>query len=242
MTEDTGYQQVYRINATILNTPGTEKIMSTPDKTSTAPTHIRILKFIVPLGLLLFMATALALPYFYETQTLWYKVGWDKVMLRASHLAGMFTLVLIFVQITLALRGKILKDLYGPANLLRWHRLNGLAILFTATLHVLLVLAPEGMANLPIGRKYWPEMVGGLLFFIIAFMTISSHFRTALKLDYARWRAIHKVLGYLAGILLTIHVMFVSESFEQGAPRVALLTLFCMLSLGGILVKYGKKS
>ena len=97
--------------------------------------------------------------------------------------------------------------------------------LFLVISHVALILVPEGLTNFPIGLKYWPEMVGIFLFWIILSMAISSQFREKLGLNYKRWKTIHKLLGHLVIIFLAVHVLFVSDSFEQTVPRVAFLAI-----------------
>ncbi len=146
-------------------------------------------------------------------------------------MVGLLAAVLLFVQILLATRGRFLKKLFGIASLMRWHRANGVVIAPLAVSHVTLVLAPEGFANLPIGKKYWPEMVGALLLLIVLSTVISSQFRQKLKLDYKRWKVIHKLLGYLVLIVITVHVLFVSDSFEQTVPKAAFL-----ITLTGVVI------
>jgi predicted ferric reductase len=196
-----------------------------------------IYKGLIVLCFVVFFGAALAVPFYYETQTLWYKVGAGKVMFRTGQLAGMLVLVMLILQVFLSVRGKILEDLFGGANLIRWHRTNGILIAFVAICHVALIIVPEGIDNLPIGKKYWPEMIGAVLFLLILLMVLSSHFRSTLKLDYKKWRTIHKPFGYLVVILVLIHVLFVSGSFERGAPRVVLLSVFTGLVLLVAVVK-----
>lgn len=139
-------------------------------------------------------------------------------------MAGLLTAVLLFVQILFAARSAFLMELFGIAALMRWHRRNGIIASLLAISHVTLVLAPEGLSNLPIGKKYWPEMVGSLLLWIILSMAISSQFRQKWGLDYKRWKTIHKMLGYLVIILIAVHVLFVSDSFKHAVPVAAFLT------------------
>ncbi len=186
-------------------------------------------RFIAVAIFLLAVASALSLPYVYESQTLWYKFGLDKTALRAGQLAGMLALTLLFTQIVLAAGGSFLKKAFGLKNIMRWHRTNGVLIVFFACTHVFLILAPEGLANLPIGKKFWPEMVGSLLLWVLVSMVISSRYRERLKLDYRRWRAIHKPLGYFAALLVVIHVLYVSDSFAQIVPRSILFVTFVAL-------------
>ncbi len=167
---------------------------------------------------------ALSIPFVYESQTLWYKIGVDKTLLRAGKIAGLLTAILLLVQMFLAVRGKILEELFGVRSLVSWHRVNGILILVLALIHVTLILVPEGIINLPIGAKFWPEMVGAVLLLIVFYMVVSSLLRQRLGVIYARWRAFHKLLGYLALALVGVHILFVSDSFEHVVPRTALVT------------------
>jgi DMSO/TMAO reductase YedYZ heme-binding membrane subunit len=173
--------------------------------------------------LIVVIGGALSIPFIYESQTLWYKIGVDKTMLRAGQIAGLLAVILLFVQIILAVRGKFLQELFGLPSLMKWHRVNGVLVFVLVLCHVTLVLAPEGFLNLPIGMKYWPELVGLILFLIIFAMVVSSLLRQQLGFAYVRWRTIHKSLGYLALVLVAIHVLFVSESFEHSIPRTGLI-------------------
>jgi predicted ferric reductase len=213
------------------------------DSSAKTPYSLKIYRVLLTCCFLVFLGAALAVPFYYETQTLWYKTGLNKVMLRAGQLAGLFTLVLLVLQIILALRGRFFEDLFGDVkNLLRWHRTNGVLIAGAALCHVILVLAPDGISNLPIGTKYWPEMVGEGLFLLLLATVLSSHFRAALRLDYTLWRRVHRPLGYLLLVLVLIHVLFVSESFTQGLPRIILLAVFAGLALLAVVVKRGGRN
>ena len=185
----------------------------------------------------LVLGSAIGLPFVYESQTLWYKIGLDKTMLRAGQLSGMLALTLLFTQVLLAVGGPFLQKAFGLKNLMSWHRLGGVLIVFFALIHVFLILVPEGLANLPIGKKFWPEMVGSLLLWVLVAMVISSRYREKLKLKYKRWRAIHKPLGYLATFLVVIHVLSVSDSFEQALPRNILIVTFMMVLVRVVWVK-----
>ncbi len=190
---------------------------------------------------LLVISGALSIAFVYESQTLWYKIGRDKIILRAGQMAGLLTAVLLFMQILLAARGKLLQRLFGIAALMRWHRGNGIGIFLLATCHVLLVLIPEGLTNLPIGLKYWPEMVGMLLFCMIVAMVISALWRKQLRLNYQRWLIVHKLSGYLVVAFVALHVLFVSDSFEHTVPRTALFACLVGMVLAVIVSKIPAK-
>jgi predicted ferric reductase len=188
------------------------------------------------------LAAAVAVPFIWESQTLWYKVGWDKTMLRLGQVTGMAALFFLFLQIVLAVRGKFLERLFSIALIVKLHRKNGVLVACLAPIHVVLVLVPEGIGNLPIGIKYWPEMVGGVLFWLILSVAITSHYREKLKLDYRRWRAVHKPLGYFAFVLVVVHVLFVSDVFESTLPQMSLLLLFAAVAVRGVAVKFLSKN
>jgi len=187
--------------------------------------------------LILVVFGALSVPFVYESQTLWYKLGFDKTVLRAAKMAGLLASVLLLVQIRLAVRGRFLEDLFGVASLMRYHRINGIIVLFLATCHVVLVVVPEGLGNLPLGSKHLPEMVGAVLLFGLFFMVIPAYFRDRLRLKYTRWRNVHRFLGYFLLVLLSTHILYVSESFEQDVPRALFLTLVLGLMVRVLLIK-----
>ena len=169
------------------------------------------------------IAAVLTVPFVYESQTLWYKVGLKKSMLRTGQMAGLLALLFLFVQVLLGARVKLLEEVFGAAALMRYHRANGLLVCFLALAHASLVLIPEGITNLPLDRKFWPEMVGGFLLFLILILAVSSQFRQQLGFAYQRWRAVHRLLGYFVLCMVPVHVLFVSESFARGVPKATLL-------------------
>jgi predicted ferric reductase len=202
--------------------------------------RLKIYRFLVVIFLLLVISGGLSIPFVYESQTLWYKIGVDKAMLLGGQMAGVVTAILLFVQILLATRGKLLKNLFGIAALLKWHRINGIVLSILAIIHATLILAPEGLTNLPLGKKYWPEMVGILMLCVVLSMAVSSNYREKLRFDYKKWRTLHKPLGYLVIVLLVVHVLFVSESFKSTVPRVALLTILAAVVSEVVLSKKNK--
>lgn len=183
--------------------------------------------------LALLSAGALSIPFVYESQTLWYKVGFDKTLLRGGQLVGLVAAVSLCVQILLGVRGRLLEDTFGPARLARWHRRNGLILVACAFLHATLVLAAEGLTGF-IDVQAWPELVGALLLAAILAMVVSSLFRRQIGMTLAGWRFMHRLIAYSVPLLLAVHVLFVSDSFAQGPPMAGLLTILAALA-GAIL-------
>ena len=186
--------------------------------------------------LALLAAGALSIPFFYESQTLWYKVGYDKTLLRGGQLAGLVAAMSLFVQMLLGVRGSLLEEIFGVVRLLRWHRTNGLILFAFGFLHVTLVLSAEELTSL-INMKSWPELIGALMLTVIFAMVISGLFRRQIGLAYAGWRLMHRVLAYTVPVLLAIHVLFVSDSFAHGLPMAGLLTVLGALAVAILRIK-----
>lgn len=195
-------------------------------------------------ALIIVAAGTLTIPFVYESQTLWYKLGVDKTFLRAGQLLGLLAFLALSIQIVLGARGKVLEETFGVAPLVFWHKMNGIVLFVLAALHILLVILPEGIANLPIGMKSWPEIVGGVLFMLLFCQVFFSLFRQQLRFIYKQWRMMHRSLGYLSLVLAAVHVLFVADSFAQGVPRIALLiiaaSVFARIVCVKILIKHEK--
>lgn len=186
----------------------------------------------------LFLVTALAIPVAFQSMTLWYKYGGDRILLQGAQFVGIVAFVFLYLQVVLSTRGKLLERVFGVAALMKWHRWNGVLVLFLAIFHILLVLLPEGLANLPIGLQFWPELIGLLLFLVLFVIVVSSRYRELLRLQYRSWRFFHKPMGYLAIFLVSSHVLFVSDSFEHILPRIFLFVSFGALILWVCYVKW----
>lgn len=194
------------------------------------------------IGLAVFvLAAALAVPWFFPTETLWYKAGSKRLMLLAAQLSGLLTLTLLLMQILLGLRPSWLVRSFSQAQLLRLHRLGGGLLAAGALVHVLLVLLPEGLANLPLGWKFWPELLGAAGFVSLLVTVSLSWGRAVLGLAYRPWLLVHRLIAALLPALLTVHVLFVSESFAGGLPRAALLIGVVSIYLVAALAWLGRR-
>ncbi len=170
------------------------------------------------------IVSAATIPFIWESKTLWYKFGVDRTLLQVGKITGLCAAILLFCQIILALKLKFLDRVFGLDRLYRLHKQNGLTILALAVIHASLIIVPEGIENLPIGWKFWPEMLGGtILLLLIAFVGISL-FRRKL-MPYHLWRKLHRPMGYLFAMALSVHIFNVSDSFENTVPNHALWML-----------------
>lgn len=167
---------------------------------------------------------------------MWYKIGVDRFLLRTGKLAGLLAVCLVFIQILLALKISLLDKLIGLDKVYRLHQINGYSIVILGVFHSLLILLPEGLATFPLGKKYWPEMLGMLSLFMLFTMVLSAQWKKKL-LPYHLWRQIHRFCGYAVVPTLVIHIFFVSDSFEATIPQYGLLIIFFSLIMSVILIK-----
>lgn len=186
--------------------------------------------------ILLILGFAATIPFFWESKSLWYKTGSDKLLLQLGKVFGLFAAVLFFCQIVLVQRLVIFDRIFGLDRLYSFHRINSLLILGLAALHATLVIFPEGLDNLPIGWKFWPELLGALLFIMLAPFIAIAFLRRKL-LSYELWRKIHRLAGYLLLVVLATHILYVSDSFEAGVP---LITLFVLVAAVVLIIFFSR--
>lgn len=201
-----------------------------------SPAHRLNLKICCLLTLFLLLGFAATIPYIWESKSIWYKTGLARTLLQMAKVCGLLAAVLFFLQVILAQRLVILDRIYGLDRIYLLHRRNGLLILGLAIVHALLVLIPEGIENLPIGWKFWPEMLGAALIVLLVFFVGTASFRPQ-RLPYHLWRKAHRPTGYLLTAMLAVHIFCVSDSFESGAPRIALWILIAIVLLVSLMAK-----
>lgn len=201
-------------------------------------------KLVVSGFFLFFCICALFIPVLYPTTTLWYKYDLDRLFLYSGHYAGMIAYCCIYLQIALGIRGAFLDKTFGTLFLLKWHKRVGVVILLLGFFHLLLILLPEGLDNLPLGLKYWPQLVGLALFILIILIVCSGLFKNTLKLSHVTWRGVHRVLAYCCFLLLHVHILFVSDTFSQLVPKLFVsifLLLFILLFMRMVMSRKSKK-
>lgn len=166
----------------------------------------------------------LALPFFFESSTMYYKFGWDKVLLRSGKLVGLAAAFCLLLQLPLAGRLKWLDRIYSLPVLYRIHRINACCLLLLVLVHPIMVFVPDDILMIPFEARYWPEWVGAALVLVIAGQMIFSRWRRLFFKNYQKWQLLHRILGVAAMGLVFLHVLFVSETFEKaGLPRALVL-------------------
>lgn len=176
----------------------------------------------------LLIAGAWTIPFLFESSSIHYKIGLDKTLLRFGKVLGVTAAVLVFFQVLLVSRFKFLDRIFSLNRMVILHRMNGLAIAFLALLHPIFIIAAENFTLFPFEKRYWPEFLGVCLLFLIQIIATTANWRLIFNIAYNTWIRFHR-LGVLVVItLMTIHILFVSETFKSGLPRKLVFVAACI--------------
>ncbi len=182
--------------------------------------------FVLILGLVILILAAASLAFFFESPSINYKFGWEKIMLRAAKTIGLIAAVLLLLQLPLAGRFKYLDRIFSLPGLYNLHRLNGYIVLMLIVVHPILVTIPEDRMMIPFETRYWPEWVGAALLLALFVQIVLARWRTTFIKAYQHWLVFHRALGWSILILLVLHILYVSETFEfEGLPRTAVISI-----------------
>jgi predicted ferric reductase len=189
---------------------------------------------------LFLLAGALAIPFFFESPSIWYKFGIEKASLRAGKVLGMVAGLLLLIQLPLAGRLKLLDRIFSLPALMRQHRMHAWTIAVIAVIHPACVLLPEGTILVPLEIRYWPEWVGVGLLVCILIQFVCSRWRRRWGLAFHTWLPLHRIAGLLIAVLLVVHVLYVSESFtDEGPPRLSVFIAAGVFSMIWLWVRTG---
>jgi predicted ferric reductase len=182
------------------------------------------------------LAGGWSIPFHFESFSILYKFGKLKQYLRYGKVIGITVALLLFFQVVLAARLKILVQIFSAKNILMLHRINGVIIACLVAAHPLLIKASDNFTPYTFGEKYYPEFVGIGLIFVVLTVSLTAVFRNLLKMNYSRWRLLHRMGATMVFLIVPFHVLFVSDSFNSaGPPRVGALVIF---SLNLLLIIY----
>jgi predicted ferric reductase len=168
--------------------------------------------------LILVIAGAASIPFFFESSSILYKFGFDRVLLLAGQVMGLVAGCLLLIQVALAARLKCLDRIFGLNRLFRYHRLSGMIIAALVIIHPIAIFIADDRIFIPLQWRYWPEFIGLFLTLLIALMVVTSHWRVELRLAFQRWWPIHRFAAMIAVIAFGLHVLSVNDTFEQKLP------------------------
>lgn len=184
------------------------------------------------IGLFLFFAVlcaACTIPFYFESPSIYYKTGLDKIMLRSGKIFGMITVVLLLFQPVLIGRFLLLDRIFTMKKLFQFHKTNAMILLSTAVIHPILILGADHFVFFSFESRYWPEFMGIVLLLLLFPFVVISFLQKRLGLNYKTWQMLHKIIAPFILTLMFIHVTNVSRSFESGWP-------FYLLSAAGLIM------
>jgi len=85
-------------------------------------------------------------------------------------------------------------------------------------------------------KKFWPEIVGAAALLLLIGIAVSAKFKNQF-IAYHLWRRFHRPFGYLLVATISVHIFYVSDSFENTIPRYTLLGIFGSVALLVTIVK-----
>lgn len=162
---------------------------------------------------------------------MFYKFGLDKILLRWGKISGLVTFCLIVFQVVSASRLKFPDRIIGLDRVFAFHRVTGICLSFTAVAHPVLVMASEDMLFIPLQMRYWPEFTGAFLLAGLVSTAVISSLQKRSRIPFHLWYGVHRWAAPVLTAALFIHVLFVSESFESGPPRVMALAVLGVCTL-----------
>jgi len=167
----------------------------------------------------LIIAGAWTIPFLFESPSILYKFGIEKTFLRSGKVLGVTAAVLVFFQALLVSRLKCLDRIFSLNRIVFFHRMNGIVIAFLVLFHPILIIASENFTLFPFEKRYWSEFLGiGVLFFVLVLVT-TANWRLMFNIAYDKWLRFHRLVTLVAIALITIHILFVSETFKSGLPH-----------------------
>jgi predicted ferric reductase len=188
-----------------------------------------ILKVICIVFFLIVLFAACSIPFYFESPSMFYKTGIDKLLLRTGKIFGIIAAGLLLFQPVFIGRFSFLDKVFTTKKLFQIHRITGLILLGFALVHPLLILGADHFVFFPFENKYWPEFVGVCLLPLLFLFIVVSFWQKGIGLNYKSWHMLHRIFSPIVLILMFIHVFKVSRSFESGLPYYALVVSFVLI-------------
>jgi predicted ferric reductase len=148
------------------------------------------------------------------------------LLVTIGKICGLLAGTLVFLQFALGAKLKILDRVFGLHRLLFAHRFLGVSVAVFATLHLLFIFAPKAREIGVLGLEIFPELLGVAVLIGLWTAVFTGLWREFLHLRYQVWYRFHR-LGMFSGVVLvTLHVLNVTDDLAEGWALYALLTAF----------------
>ena len=181
--------------------------------------------------LMLVLTGAASIPFFFESSSILYKFGVDRLLLLAGQVLGLVVGCMLLIQVILAARLKFLDRIMGLDRLFQYHRLSGIILAALVIIHPMTIFIADDRISIPLQWRYWPEFVGLFLMLLLVIMAVTSQWRQGLRLAFHRWWPIHRWAAIIAVIALGVHVLSVNDTFEHRLPQMLAIAALILCGL-----------
>ncbi|MFQ6077686.1 MAG: ferric reductase-like transmembrane domain-containing protein [Thermodesulfobacteriota bacterium] len=147
-------------------------------------------------------------------------------LVTTGKIFALLAATLVFLQFILGAKLKVLDRVFGLHRLLLGHRFLGVSGVILVSLHPLFVFAPKAREIGALRIEIFPELLGAALLIGLWTGVCTGLWREFLHLRYQVWYRFHRLGMFSAVVLVTLHVLNVTDDLVEGWPLYALLTAF----------------
>ena len=148
------------------------------------------------------------------------------LLVTTGKICGLLAGTLVFLQFALSAKLKVLDRVFGLHRLLFAHRVLGVSAALLVSLHPFFMFAPKAREIGPFRLEIFPELLGAALLIGLWTGVCTGLWREFLHLRYQVWYRLHRLGMFSVVVLVTLHVLNVTEDIAKGWPLYALLTAF----------------
>jgi predicted ferric reductase len=148
------------------------------------------------------------------------------LLVTVGKICGLFAATLVLLQFALGAKLKALDRVFGLHRLLSAHRVLGVSAAVVASLHPLFVFAPRAKEIGAFRLAIFPELLGVALLIGLWTAVCTGLWRDFLHLRYDIWYRFHRLGMFSAAVLVTLHVLNVTDDIAGGWPLYALIVAF----------------
>lgn len=148
------------------------------------------------------------------------------LLVTTGKVMGLLAGALVFLQFVLGARLRALDRVFGLNKLLLTHRFLGILTAIFASLHPLFVFAPKAKEIGAFRMAVVPELLGAAVLVGLWMGVSAAVWREFLHLPYHLWYRFHRLGMFSAMVLVTLHMLIVTDDFLGDWPLYAMAAAF----------------
>ncbi len=144
------------------------------------------------------------------------------LLVTTGKILGLLAGTLVFLQFALGAKLKALDRVFDLNHLLLAHRVLGILTAIFASLHPLFVFAPKAKEIGAFRMAVIPELLGAVVLLGLWMGVSAAVWREFLHIPYHLWYRLHRLGMFSAVVLVTMHMLIVTDDFHGDWPMSAL--------------------